>query len=225
MRAILLLVLSTLLLAGCTTPAAQEEPEPASVDETAPTPAVEPTPTSPTPAPASPSPTHMHTPTQPATPTSPPEAPPALVAWNLSAQARLGWVAAVGAGGAGAPGQGQADAEHCPDATFGVPAGAKRLQVSVGGEPVDPAGPGAGNYAITLTDPAGAVVQMEPLMDNVPESEGGNRVFVAEMPTTGDWKLHAEPIGPVAQQVWTVTLEAAGESEVAPTMILVAAGC
>lgn len=227
MRALVTLLLSALLLAGCTAPAADEEPEPASVDETEPTTpaATPPTPASPTPAPANATPpaTQSHTPTPSPTPETPPPAP-TLVAWNLTAQARIGWFAAAGAGGA-APAQGQSDADHCPDAAFGVPTGAKTLRVAIAGEPADPAGPSVGTYDITLTDPAGTAVHMRPVMENVPDSEDGIREFTAQMPAPGDWKLHAEPLGPAAQQVWTVTLDVGGESTAAPAALLVAPGC
>lgn len=221
MRALVLFILSTLVLAGCTAPAANDEPEPASVDDPGPAP-VATTPATPSPSPTpTPSPSPSPSPSPNPTPTPP---APALVAWNLSAQARLGWLAAAGAGG-NAPAQGQSDADHCPDAAFGVPAGAKTLRVVIAGEPVDPAGPSVGTYDIALTDPAGTAAHMQPIMENVPDSDTGTREFTVQMPATGDWKLHAEPIGPAAQQVWTITIEVGGESEAAPTALVVAPGC
>lgn len=224
MRALVVTLLSALLVAGCSAPAAEEdEPEPASVDDPAgqtPTPS----PTATTPAPT-PSPTPAPTPTPSPTPTAETPAPVVLVPWNLTAQARVGWLVAAGAGGAGAPSQGQKDAEHCPDAAFGVPAGAKMLRVTLAGEPLDPDAQSAGSYVVTLTDPAGTVIEMQPLMENAPGADASDREFVGEMPAPGDWKLHAEPVGPAIQQVWTATLDVTGESETPPTAIIVAVGC
>jgi hypothetical protein len=224
MRLVLLLAAS-LALAGCTTPATDDEntvpaafaedpaPEPAA--EPQPEPASEPDPRSqPEPQP------------EPPAPEPQPEPPaPEPAPWTLTGEARLGWVAGVGAGGAGAPAQGQTDATHCPGASFVVPTGASQLRLAIASPPADPSGPGAGQYAITLTGPDGSVATLEPVMDDVPESEGGNREHVADAPPGGEWRLHAEPMGPVAGQVWTVALEVTGEAVEVPAALVVTASC
>lgn len=220
---VLLLVL-TLLVAGCTTPAATEDPvTPLGEDDPLSDPTGEPTPppSRPTPEPTPP-PSRPTPETPPAEPPAP--EPPALQPWTLAGEARLGWAAAVGAGGAAAA-QGTQDADRCADASFLVPAGATRLHVKLAGEPVDPNGPGAGTYRITLVAPDATAVAMQPATKDVPEAEGATNEHVAEPPAVGEWKLHAEPIGPAVQQVWTLTIELAGESVEMPAALVVMAAC
>ena len=225
-RVLLLAVL--LPFAGCAIPAADDvtpaATDDAATDDAAPAPA-SPTPTPSTPAPTKPTPSAPNasaTPTAPSAPAPPP--PPTKVPWNLTGEARLGWVAAVGIGGA-APAMGQTDAERCPDATIAVPAGATLLRVVVTGEPVDPDGPGAGELVLTLTGPDGSAVTLEPAMPDPAAEEAAARELVATAPVAGDWTLHAEPLGPVVQQVWTLAIEVGGESEVAPSGLPVAGAC
>lgn len=218
-----LLVLVALLAAGCTNPlAAEPEPvapaavpdapaqEPSTEADPA-APAAAPTPAQASPPPAAPSPA-------PSTPAPPPAAP---TPWELTGEARVGWLAAAGVGGAQAPSQGQADADHCPDATFFVPAGAKAMTLSISGQAASP--DGAGTYIVRVTSANGTAREMTAEVD--PASGGASAQLPVDAPAIGEWSLHAEPMGPAVQQVWTVSIAILGESVGPAPTLTVASGC
>ena len=228
--AALLLAALLPLAAGCTLPGAGEEPAPDDVapagddlppDEAppAPEPGEEPAPPAPDePPPATPAPG----------PEPEPEAPPAPEPrdWTVGAALTLGVVAGAGAGGTqGAPASvAQGDATHCPNGTFTVPAGATLLEVNVSGEHASAEGPGAGTFAVRLVSPSGRHVLLEPARDAATGTTE-NRLWRAEPPEVGEWRAFLEPLGPAANQAWTLTLAAHGRSVEAPALLAAAPAC
>lgn len=154
----------------------------------------------------------------PSTPSGPTGAPSTenatLSPWNLTAQTRLGWRAAIGAG-TNAAATGQSDAEYCPDAAFELPAGAVSLSFAVYWD----SGTGAGFYEMGFSGPGGERIYLSPPLSP------GNEFHTVAAPTAGAWVLRAHPMGPVVAQAWTIDITVEGLSEMPPQPLVVTSGC
>lgn len=157
--------------------------------------------------------------------TQPPPPPPEPVAWELTSSVVVGYLAAVGAEGesVAAP-----DDTHCAEATFVVPEGVELLSLTVDAVAANPSTtpPGAGNYAIHITAPDGTVTTITPVSTD-PSSAGEQPSFVyePEVPLAGEYRIHAEPVGPAANQDWNVDIVASGASVAEPTDLAAVNGC
>lgn len=163
--------------------------------------------------------------TPPPVATPPPPPPPEPVAWELTSSVVVGYLAAFGAAdeSVAAP-----DDTHCADATFVVPDGVELLSLTVDAVAANPSAssPGAGNYAIHITAPDGSVTTISPISTD-PESAGTEPSFVyePETPLAGEYRIHAEPVGPAANQDWNVDIMASGASVEEPTDLAAVNAC
>lgn len=155
-----------------------------------------------------------------------PPAPPKPTPWNLTATAKLGWAVAAGVRAdplGQAAEQGQTDAEHCPDASFTLPADTSALTFTTTGAPATPGEPEAGAYRFILTAPDGTETTIDPTPPSGP-TPTPTTVTLAK-PLAGPWTIHAEPLGPAVSQAWDVQLDAEGESLAAPLGLALATTC
>lgn len=238
MRVPLLLVPLALLLAGCTEDAnlanaAEEDPPVDPWPEGSPTP---PTPTSPTPPTSSSPPPPTTSPPAPTTKPPTPDEPVAHqpIPWTLNASLTMGYVAGVGAGSAQEqspqemPTNGVNDASHCADAAFTVPPEATAIVLVFSGAPIaanedDPASSGAGMFELRVTAPDGTEEYVA--LPVPPGAETVSVSWTAPSAAEGAWNLHAYPVGPTANQVWSLAITVSGASLAPPTALAAATAC
>lgn len=149
--------------------------------------------------------------------------PPKPLPYVLNATAKIGWMAAAGARidpAAQSAEQGRSDADHCPDVAFTMPPGASSFDLASDGAAATPGSPQGGAMRIVVTSPDGNVTKLDPA---TPPAAGGSLSFASPIP--GAWAIHAEPVGPVVQQSWMLTLTARGSALTAPAPLVPTATC
>lgn len=132
-----------------------------------------------------------------------------LTPWNLSAELFVGYVVAAGAFGETV---GTTDVEHCADATFVVPEGALNLTLRLDGEIVDPSRASAGSQFVWVTPPEGDAFQLDPILFESNPSEEPPRERIIDSPVSGDWSMHVDALGPVVGQSWPFSVTIVGAS-------------
>lgn len=148
--------------------------------------------------------------------------------FELTSSVSMGYLAVVGADWIGGPLEGLVgdngfiDADHCHMANVTVPSGTETFSVLVHDEPADPDEPGVGAYQVTLHRPNGSTTEV----DWVDAQTGdGSMNWSTSDPAEGNWTIETDPIGPAANQAWTLDLTVAGEATQPPTLLQAETTC